>query len=96
MTENVWFGIFCTQITLSSDEWQSKAQFNLQGSGENKTGYHAENIKIVSTNENFKKSPRLFTLHFYALLKMYCYAKQCYQVVITCLSCYISKCNGSQ
>ena len=96
MTENVWFGIFCTQITLSSDEWQSKAQFNLQGLGENKTGYRAENAKFVCSDENLKKSPHLFTLIFYTLLIMYCYAKQCYQVVITCLSCYISKCNGSQ
>jgi len=51
-------------LIRSSDESQSKAQFNQQNLGENKTGYHAENIKFVSTDENFKKSPHLFTLLF--------------------------------
>jgi len=41
------------------------------------TGYRADNIKFVSTDENFKKSPRLFTLIFYTLLKMHCCVKQC-------------------
>jgi len=48
---------------MISDESQSKAQFNLQSLGENKTGYRAENI-IFSTDDNFKKSPHLFTLLF--------------------------------
>jgi len=51
--------------------------FNLQNLGENKTGYCVENIKFVSTDDNFKKSPHAFTLLYYTLLKMYCYAKQC-------------------
>ena len=55
-------------LIISSDESQSKAQVNLQNKGENKTGYHAENIKFVSTNKNFKKSPHKFTLLFYTLL----------------------------
>ena len=49
---------------MSSDQSQSKAQFNLQSLGANKTGYFAENIKFVSTEENFKKSPHLYTLLF--------------------------------
>jgi len=28
------------------------------------SGYHAENMKLVSTDENHKKSPHLFALHF--------------------------------
>jgi len=64
-------------LIISSDEWLSKTQFNLQSLGENKTGYRAENIKFLSTDENLKKSPRLFTFHLYTLLKMYCHAKQC-------------------
>ena len=63
-------------LTISSDEPQSKAHFNLQNVGENKTGYRAENKKFVLTDENFKKSPHLLTLLFYTLLIMYCYAKQ--------------------
>jgi len=39
-------------------------QFNLQNLGEKKTGYRAENIKIVSKDKNFKKSPDMFTLLF--------------------------------
>jgi len=31
-------------VIISSDEWQSKAQFNLRSLGENKIGYRAENI----------------------------------------------------
>jgi len=54
----------------------SKAQSNLQGLGENKTGYRGENTKFVSINENFK-SPHLFALLFYALLKICCHAKHC-------------------
>jgi len=61
---------------ISCDESPSEAQFNLQNLGENKTGYCAENLKFVSTNENFKKNPHLFTFLFYTLLIMYCYAKQ--------------------
>jgi len=45
--------------------------------GENKVGNRAENIKYVSTDENLKKSPHLFILQFYTLLKMYGYAKLC-------------------
>ena len=41
-TENFWLLIFYTHI--SSDESQSKAQFNLQSFGENKSGYRAENV----------------------------------------------------
>jgi len=59
---------------ISSDELQSKAQFNLQSLRENKTGYRAENVRIFSQDENFT---HLFTLLFYTLLIMYCYAKQC-------------------
>jgi len=36
----------------------------MQSLRENKTGYRAENIKFVSTDENLKKSIHLFTLHF--------------------------------
>jgi len=64
-------------LILSSDESQSKAQFNLQSLEENKTGYLAEN-RVFSTEENFKKSPHLFCIAFYTLLIMYCYVKQCY------------------
>jgi len=42
----------------------SKVQFNLQSLGEHNTGYRAENIKFVSTDENFKRSPHLFMLIF--------------------------------
>jgi len=59
IVENFWFLIFCTQT--SSDESQSKAQFNLQSLGENKTV--TEN-RFFSTDENFKKSPHLFALIF--------------------------------
>jgi len=77
IAENFWFFIFCTRPT--SDESQSKTQFNLQSLGENKTGYSVENIRFVSTDENLKKSPHLFTsLLIYSFLIMYCYAKQCY------------------
>ena len=79
LAENFWFLIFCNHnLIMSSDESQSKAQFNLQSLGENKTGYCAENIEFVSTGKNLKKIPHLFTLHFYTLLKMYCHAEQCY------------------
>jgi len=50
-------------LIISTDELQSKAQFNTLSLGENKTGYRAENIDF-STDENFKKSPRLFALIF--------------------------------
>ena len=73
IAENIWFLIFCT---ISSDEWQSEEQFNPQSLGENKTGYRAENIKFISTDQNLKKNPHLFTLHIYTLLKMYCHAMQ--------------------
>jgi len=69
---------FSFAFITSSDELQSKAQFNLQSLGENKTGYRTENIKFVSTDENLKKSPHLYTLRFYTILKMYCHAKQCW------------------
>jgi len=62
--QNSWKHLISSllQLIISSDEWQSKAQFNLQSLGENKTGYPAENIKFVSTDENLKKSPHFFTL----------------------------------
>jgi len=44
---------------MSIDESQKKVQFNLLNLEENKTGYRAENIKFVFTNENFKKSLHL-------------------------------------
>jgi len=44
---------------------QSKAQFNLQDLGDNKTGYCVENIKFISTDKNLKKQLHLFTMHFY-------------------------------
>jgi len=44
---------------MSIDESQKKVQFNLLNLEENKTGYRAENIKFVFTDENFKKSPHL-------------------------------------
>jgi len=50
-------------LTVSSDESQNKAQFNLQSLGANKTGYRAESMDF-STHENFNKSPNLFTLIF--------------------------------
>jgi len=33
----------------------------MQSLGENNTGYRAEKIKFVSTDENFKKCPHFFT-----------------------------------
>jgi len=54
-----------------------KVLFNLQSLGEYKTGYRAENIKFLSTDENLKKSPHLLTMHFYTILKMHSDAKQC-------------------
>jgi len=33
--------------------------------------------QIFSTDENFKKSPHLFSFIIYTLLIMHCYAKQC-------------------
>jgi len=60
-------------LIISSDEWKSKAQFKLQSLEESKTHCRAENIEFVSTNENLKQSPHLFTLHFYSLLKIYCH-----------------------
>jgi len=66
---------------ISTDESQSEAKFNFQSLGENETGYHAENIKFVSTGENLKKSPHLFVLHSYTLLKIYYHAMlMCYQL----------------
>jgi len=59
-------------LIISSDESQGKAHFNWQRLRENKTGYRAENI-LFSTDENFT---HFFTLLFYTLLTMYCYAKQ--------------------
>ena len=48
---------------------------------------------IFSTDENFKKSSHLFTLIFYTLLIMYCYAKQCYLATsYLLLSCYATAC----
>jgi len=43
IAENLRFFLSFALI-ISSDEWQSKAQFNLQSLEENKTGYRAENI----------------------------------------------------
>jgi len=52
-------------LRISIDESQSTAQFNTLSLGENKTDvYRAENIDFFSKNENFKKSPHLFTLIF--------------------------------
>jgi len=45
IAENLRILIF--SLIISSDESQSKAQFNQQILGENKTGYCAENIKNV-------------------------------------------------
>jgi len=56
---------------------------------ENKTGYHAENIKFVSTDENPKKSPHFYIVFLY-LPEMYCHAKAMlvpYQLVITFMLC---------
>ena len=65
---------------ISSDESQSKEQFNLQISGENKTFCRAENIKFVSIPQ-MKSSRKVHMIYivFYTLLKgqAYCYAKQC-------------------
>ena len=61
IAENLWFRIFYTH--KSSDESSSKAQFNLYSLGENTTGYRVWNIDF-STDENFKKSPHLFTFIF--------------------------------
>jgi len=60
-------------LIISSDESQSKAHFDLQSLGENKTDYSAKN-RIFSTDENFT---HLFTLLFDTLLIKYCCAKQC-------------------
>jgi len=49
----------------------------MQSLGKNKSGSRAENIKLVCTEEKFKKSPHLFTLLFYTTVIMRCYAKQC-------------------
>ena len=67
IAENFWIRIFA--LIISSDKSQSKAQINLESFGEYKIDYRAENIKFVSTNENFKKSPHLSTLLIYTLLK---------------------------
>jgi len=48
---------------MSSDESQSKAQFNLQSLREYKSGCRVEN-RFFSTDENFKKSLHLFILLF--------------------------------
>ena len=48
-----------------SNESQSKAQFNLQDLGENKTGFCVENIKFISTDKNRNKHLHLFTIHFH-------------------------------
>jgi len=52
--------------------------FNLQNVRENKASYGAENIKFVSKDQNVKKSPHLFILIFYTLLKVYCHVRQRY------------------
>jgi len=58
------FDFLSFALIISSDESQSKAQFNPLSLGENKTDvYRAENIDF-STDENFKKSPHLLTLIF--------------------------------
>jgi len=49
IAENAWF--LSLALIISSDESQSKAQFNLQNLGENTTGYRAENMKFVSADE---------------------------------------------
>jgi len=38
------FDFLSFALIISSDESQSKAQFNLQSLGENRTGYSAESI----------------------------------------------------
>jgi len=43
-------------LIISSDEWQSKTQFNLQSSGENKSSCHAENKNLFSPMKTFKKT----------------------------------------
>jgi len=74
IAENVWFLSFAPII--SSNEPQRKTQFNLQSLGKSKTCYCAENIKIVSTNENLKKCSHLIALNFYVFIKMYRHAKE--------------------
>jgi len=70
-------GLLSSALIISCDASNSKAQSNLQSLREIKTGYRAEKINSFSTEEYIKKSPYLFTLHFYTLLNMYCLAKQC-------------------
>jgi len=41
-------------LIISNDEWQSKAQFNTQSLGENKTGYSAENINFFQMKTSRK------------------------------------------
>jgi len=57
-----------------------KALFNLQSLRENKIGYPAENVKFVSITENSGNVHIGFVyIVFCTLLKMHCYAKQCYR-----------------
>jgi len=85
------FGYFA--LIISSDESQSKAQFNLfnlQSVGENTTGYCAKYIKFVSTDENLKKRLRLFLYCFlYPLENVLLYKALLirYQLVITSMLC---------
>jgi len=76
--ENFWFVIFYTH----TKQWWT-AKHNLTWKAWEKIIL----VKVLKTlifsgDENFKKSPHLFTLIFliYTFLIMYCYAKQCYSL----------------
>jgi len=61
-----------------------KVKHNRQSLGENKTGYRAENIFLHKWKRQEKST--FICIHCYALLIMYCYAKEMlirYQLSIT-------------
>ena len=84
---------------INSNESQSKAQFNLQSLGENKTGYRADNIKFVSTDLKLQeKSAFVYTAFLYPSDNvLLCKAMLVrYQLVITVWSNYRPACGPPQ
>jgi len=66
-------------MIISSDELQSKAQFNLQSLGESKTSYHAENIHSFFHRWKLQEKSTFVYIRFLYPPDnvMYCYSKQC-------------------
>jgi len=78
---HVWFLLKTSDflsfaLIISSDESQSKAQFNTLRLGENNSGYRAENVDFFHRWKLQENSAFVY-IDFYTLLKMYYYAKQC-------------------